>query len=283
MMSSNRGDYASASEWISALRQDEAWLSQQRLLMTSAATDVSIHREDAIRRIGKGETFEFWEIYRHQVEPVICEVWEIAELTLPKLKIQAIGMLSMEWIEQHTETDITKKPKRTTAKKKPEKSEKPREMMTLRRKSGVTEGHLLLLYRKLVKERWIGGNDVDFKALFSGKRDEDCQLTWKGLYGKGTLVELFKQFVQAKMIVVPEGFTLPSILEGHFKDTDGKWLTGLDKGDPANSKALPVILECVKILKADPERMIYGVYGVDEDTRSKYDQFDQQDMHWHKH
>lgn len=215
MMSSNRGDYASASEWISALRQDEAWLSQQRLLMASATTDVSTHREDAIRRIGRGETFEYWGIYDHQVEPVICEVWEIAELSLSKLKIQAIGMLSMEWIEKQMPT--TKKSKKTTTKKKPEKSEKPREMMTLERKSGVTEGHLLLLYRKLVKERWIGGNDVDFKALFSGKRDEDCQLTWKGLYGKGTLVELFKQFVQAKMIVVPEGFTLPSILEGHFK------------------------------------------------------------------
>jgi hypothetical protein len=100
MMSGNRRDYASASEWLSALRQDEAWLSQQQRLQTSAATDVSIHRDDAIRRIGHGETFEFWEIYGHQVEPVISEVWEIAELSLPKLKIQAIGMLSMEWIER---------------------------------------------------------------------------------------------------------------------------------------------------------------------------------------
>ena len=102
MMSSNRGDYASALEWISALRQDEAWLSQQQCLQASAPDDADIHKEDALRRIGKGETFEFWEIYRHQVEPVICEVWDIAELSLPKLKIQAIGMLSMEWIEQHT-------------------------------------------------------------------------------------------------------------------------------------------------------------------------------------
>ena len=99
MMSSNRGDYASASEWLSALRQDEAWLSQQQRLMASETSDVSIHREDAIRRIGRGDTFEFWEIYGHQVEKVVCEVWEIAELSLPKLKIQAIGMLSMEWLE----------------------------------------------------------------------------------------------------------------------------------------------------------------------------------------
>ena len=171
-----------------------------------------------------------------------------------------------------------KKPKKTTG----QKTEKPRETMTFGRKSGVTEGHIVLLYQKLVKEGWIEGNDADFKALFSGSRDEDCELVWLGKYGKGTLVELFKQFVQAKLIVVSDGFTLSSILEGHFKDTDGKWLTGLDKGDAANSKALPVIQECVKLLKADPERMIYGDYDEDEDARSEYDQFDQQDMHWHK-
>ncbi|MBR2097741.1 MAG: hypothetical protein IJ907_07675 [Prevotella sp.] len=104
MMSCNRGDYRSAADWLSVLRQDEAWLSQQQRLLASPAKDVSIHREDAIRRIGKGETFEFWEIYGHQVEPVVNEVWEIAELSLPKLKIQAIGMLSMEWLEQHVPT-----------------------------------------------------------------------------------------------------------------------------------------------------------------------------------
>ena len=163
-----------------------------------------------------------------------------------------------------------------------EKPPKPRETMTFKRKGSVTEPHLLLLYMALTKEQWIDGNDADFKALFSGSRDEDCELVWLGKYGKGTLVELFKQFVQAKLIIVSDGFTLSSILEGHFKDTDGKWLTGLDKGDSANSKALPVIQECVKLLKADPERMIYGDYDENEDARSEYDQFDQQDMHWHK-
>lgn len=102
MMSSSRGDYASASEWLSALRQDDAWVSQQQRLETSTPADTIVHQNDALRRIGQGDTFEFWEIYGHQVEPVISEVWDIAELSLPKLKIQAIGMLSMEWIEQRS-------------------------------------------------------------------------------------------------------------------------------------------------------------------------------------
>ena len=119
MMSGNRGDYASASEWLSALRQDEAWLRQQQRLLASPSTDVSIHREDAIRRIGRGETFEFWEIYGHQVGPVISEVWEIAELSLPKLKIQTIGMLSMEWIEQQMGTESNEQQQDVVDKLKP--------------------------------------------------------------------------------------------------------------------------------------------------------------------
>jgi hypothetical protein len=207
------------------------------------------------------------------------------ELHIDTLNGGDIGKLLSAFFKDDAEDAVivgeekeVKKPKKTTG----QEPEKPRETMTFGRKSGVTEGHIVLLYQKLVKEGWIEGNDADFKALFSGSRDEDCELVWLGKYGKGTLVELFKQFVQAKLIVVSDGFTLSSILEGHFKDTDGKWLTGLDKGDSANSKALPVIQECVKLLKADPERIIYGDYDEDEDARSEYDQFDQQDMHWHQ-
>lgn len=171
-----------------------------------------------------------------------------------------------------------KKPKKATG----SKPKKPRETMTFGRKSGVTDGHMTLLYQKLVKEGWIEGNDADFKALFSGKRDEDCQLTWKGFYGKGTLVELFKRFVAEGLVTVPEGFTLPAILEGHFKDINGAWLTGLDKGNSANDKALPIITECVRLLKASPDQLIYGAYDDDEDFKSEYDPFDHQDLNLHK-
>ena len=103
MMSNNRGEYASPSAWLSALRQDGLWLSQLQQLQGPKA-DLNALREAAMRKIGQGLTFEFWDCYRHQVEPVVTEVWEMEELTLPKLKIQAIGMLSMEWIEQRTTT-----------------------------------------------------------------------------------------------------------------------------------------------------------------------------------
>lgn len=99
MMSSNRNDYRSASEWLEAVRGDAAWQSQQQRLSESAGEQGAALREEALRRIGRGETFEFWEIYQHRVEPTVAEVWDIAELSLPKLKIQTIGMLSMVWLE----------------------------------------------------------------------------------------------------------------------------------------------------------------------------------------
>ena len=197
------------------------------------------------------------------------------------------GAEDAEIVEEVTEDATVPVPQKKGTSRKPKKAatakpKKPRETMTFGRKSGVTEGHLVLLYQKLTEEGWIEGNEADFKALFSCKRDEDCQLTWKGIFGKGTLVELFKQFVAEGLITVSTGYTLPSILEGHFKDTEGRWLTGLDKGNSANDKALPIIQECVKLLKAKPDQLIYGNYEEDEDFKSEYDPFDHQDMNLHK-
>ena len=159
-----------------------------------------------------------------------------------------------------------------------EKPEKPRETMTFQHKACVLEGHLTLLFDKLTKAGWISGEEAHFKALFSGELDEECKLTWTSGYGKGTLVELFKQMVGAKLVIVPKGFTLSAILEGHFTDTDGKWLTGLDKGNAANDKAIPFIQECVNLLKMSPN----GDYDDDEDFQSEYDPFDHQDLNLHK-
>lgn len=197
------------------------------------------------------------------------------------------GAEDAEIVEEVTEDATATVPQKKTSAKKPKKAttaknKKPRVTMTFGRKSGVTDGHMTLLYQKLVKEEWIEGNEADFKALFSGKRDENCELTWKGLFGKGTLVELFKRFLVEGLVKVAEGFTLPAILEGHFKDISGAWLTGLDKGNSANDKALPIITECVKLLKASPDQLIYDAYDDDEDFKSEYDPFDHQDLNLHK-
>lgn len=139
---------------------------------------------------------------------------------------------------------------------KPDNPPKPRETMTLMRKPEVTEGHLKLLFMKLAQDGWISGNEADFKALFSGKRDEDCIVTWMGKYGKSTVVELFNRFVQTGLVIIPDGYSLSSILEGHFKDQNDQWLIGLNKGDAPNKKALPLIVEYVKLLQLKPDRLL---------------------------
>jgi hypothetical protein len=288
MMSNNRASFGSASEWLSTLRQDESWLSQLQRLQAPADSSISVSRDELLEQIGQGDTLFLWNIYQHKVEPVVTEVWEIAELSLVKLKIQTIGMLSIEWLEQHASTDgvpsdkASDKAKKSAPKKKAAMPQKHRETMTFGRKKGLMEGHITLLYNILFEEGWIDGAEAHFKALFSGQQDDDCELTWKGKFGKATLVDLFKQLTGEGLTLVPQGYTLAAILEGHFKDLEGQWLTGLDKGNHGNMKALPVIQKCVKLLKTDPQRLINGDYDDDEDFRSEYDPYDHQDLRYHK-
>lgn len=162
------------------------------------------------------------------------------------------------------------------------KPQKPREPMTFRHKGSVTEGHLTVLFSKLVSEGWIDGNEADFKALFSGRRDEECMLTWLGKYGQGVLVELFRQLLEAELIILPAGFALTAILDGHFSDKEGQRLTRLDKGDPPTPKAQPIIQECVKLLKTDLRNLINNSPEDDEDFQEQYDPYNHQDMHLHK-
>jgi hypothetical protein len=187
MMSSNRDTYTSASEWLSVLRQDEAWLSQQQRLQASVDSGTHTHRDDVIRMIGNGETFEFWEIYQHKVEPVVAEVWEIAELSLPKLKIQTIGMLSVEWYEQQERKDC-ENPAR--------KSEKPKEELNF----FAPKKHL----QELLKEAWFAQFRTDKKydaawtdsfveTLMSSEYGERIALQWavKGVRNKRTLLKAY--------------------------------------------------------------------------------------------
>lgn len=171
---------------------------------------------------------------------------------------------------------------KSRSKAKQVNKQKPRETMTFKSGKNVLEGHLTLLFRKLVKDGWIEGNEADFKALFSGKRDEDCVLTWSGEYGKANLVKLIMELDKAGLIVVPKGYAITPILEGHFKDNSGQWLSGLDKMNTPSTKALTVIHECIKLLKTEPRRLMDGDYQDNEDFQSIYDSYDHQDLQLHQ-
>ena len=86
---------------------------------------------------------------------------------------------------------------------------------------------------------------------------------------------------KAGLIVVPKGYAITPILEGHFKDNSGQWLSGLDKMNTPSTKALTVILECIKLLKTEPRRLMDGDYQDNEDFQSIYDPYDQ-DLQLHQ-
>jgi hypothetical protein len=104
MMSTHREDYASASEWLETLRQDYLW--QRQLQNLESSDDINNCRNDAEQMIGNGLTSQLWKILQPDVQSVVKEVWEMSELTLPKLRLQTIGMLSIAWLEQQKKVSL---------------------------------------------------------------------------------------------------------------------------------------------------------------------------------
>lgn len=271
MISNNRADYSSASEWLSALKQDELWLSQLQQLQNSTPTDVSTFRDRALEKIGKGEAYGFWDSYNHQVEPVVREVWEIAELSLAKLKIQTIGMLSIEWLEQHSETGrlASERPKRPSSKQKPKAkadrkpSGKP---MTLKYYMHGNNGVLMrqrrrvdILFRKFSEWGWIDDQTAadDFDALFEGE-PRHCNITWKA---NGTILTiLLQELLKQTYIEKSTGCTAKSLVKEQFGKTANSDRTRLA---PISEERIKLTLLILDISNPLPEPR--GRYGTEED------------------
>ncbi|MDT3387795.1 MAG: hypothetical protein LIR46_08565 [Bacteroidota bacterium] len=199
--------------------------------------------------------------------------------------IDKVGIVELQRcvreLEKSDETILSSQQQKSKTKAKIQKI-KEREKITFKKKSSVLDGHLKLLFFRLAKEQWIDGNEADFKHLFSGKNDS-CEFLWLGKYGKGTLVYLFKELLKAGLISIPDGFTLSAILEGHFKDKAGTWITGLDKGDKPNDKAKPFIEESVKLLSTDLEDLMSQLQGESESFEEHYDPYDSELKLHNKH
>lgn len=181
----------------------------------------------------------------------------------------------------NTHTPSTQKSTKQGGRSKKKDINKVRELMTFNKKT-IVDGHITILFMKLQKAGWIDGTEEDFKDLFKGE-NKDCSLTWKKKFGKSTLVYLFQQMIDNKCIELKTGFTLPNVLSGHFKDEEGYWLTGLDKGDKPAPKAVSFVDECVKLLLTSYENLDYNdLKDLFEDLEGNYDKFDRQDMHLHR-
>lgn len=88
--------------------------------------------------------------------------------------------------------------------------------------------------------------------------------------------------VDKEVITLPRGFTLSSVLEGHFKDMDGNPLTGLNKGDAPNAKARPKIEGCVEILSTNLADLdLDEIQDRFDSNEGHIDPYDHQDLSIH--
>ena len=119
--------------------------------------------------------------------------------------------------------------------------------------SGITVGHIDMLRRKLIQVDWIAKDTLpdDFYKLFSGKTNS-IKITWTGIVGKGMLRFLFAKMVEQRFIIVPDSHSIDTILENHFIDTDGNYLSGLNSSKES-IKHLPVVKECLDILQLEAD------------------------------
>lgn len=114
--------------------------------------------------------------------------------------------------------------------------------------SDSTVGHIDMLRQKLIQVGWIAKDTQpdDFYKLFSGKVN-NTKVTWTGAVGKGMLVFLFNAMVKQNKIAVPDSHSVVTILEAHFVDMNGAYLTCLNSSKES-PKHLPIIKECLDIL-----------------------------------
>lgn len=100
MMKDGRANYASYKEWLEELKASDSWQDQLKELQ-SADCSVEDLRQRALKRVSPDYIYEYWSIKREKVEPVVKALWEEAEMTMIKLTVCTIGMLTLEWLKEH--------------------------------------------------------------------------------------------------------------------------------------------------------------------------------------
>lgn len=112
----------------------------------------------------------------------------------------------------------------------------------------INIGHINLLRQKMVEFEWIPKDTTPnaFSDLFKGEANK-TKIVWTGNAGRGTLAFLFKKMKEQHKISVPKSYRINPILEAHFVDTEGNYLTGLHKGE-ATDKLLPLVQQCLDVL-----------------------------------
>lgn len=158
---------------------------------------------------------------------------------------------------------------------------------------GVTDGHIKVLYLLLTTRGWISTQtkEVDFQRLFSGESN-NCEVIWTGLdklggneaspLGVSALYVLFKRMAEEKLITTGnKNERVGPILETHFVDDKGHFLTSVSNVSKTSIKANDYIEKILRAMRTRPnsediQRLLQ------EDMDSRYDKNDRQDLGYRK-
>lgn len=159
--------------------------------------------------------------------------------------------------------------------------------------TGVTDDHIKALYRLLTARGWISTQtkEADFLRLFSGKSN-DCEIIWTGqdklgdnkptTLGISALYVLFKDMFDEGLITTSsKAERVGPILERHFVDTEGHFLTNVSNVSTTSSKANVYIQLIKNTMRMRPSsEQIQRL--LEEDMESKRDKNDRQDLNYRK-
>ena len=159
--------------------------------------------------------------------------------------------------------------------------------------SGVTDDHIKALYRLLTARGWISTQtkEADFFRLFSGKSN-DCEIIWTGqdklgdnkptTLGVSALYVLFKDMFDEGLITTSsKAQKVGPILEKHFVNTDGHFLTNVSNVSTTSAKANDYIKLIKNTMRMRPSSE-YIQRLLEEDMESKRDKNDCQDLNYRK-
>lgn len=172
--------------------------------------------------------------------------------------------------------DSKPKPARSPRSPKPKSAETKEhgvERDTFSCSKHITPNHLKLLFQELQQAGWVSSrsNEADFRALFSGKASS-CEIIWTGEMGVGTLKELFDTMLDEQLISLPGGArSVNSVLENHFVDANGNFVSDLNSSSPAES-AFQTIYRLVDILKVRLKT---------DDVKKEFDELETWDPSYH--
>lgn len=159
--------------------------------------------------------------------------------------------------------------------------------------SGVTDYHIKALYMYLTARGWISTqtNEVDFMRLFNGE-DNDCEIIWTGqdklgnneptVLGVSALYVLFKKMADEKLITTGRKSTrVGPILESHFVDSEGHFLTNVSNISSTSQNANTYIKKILEAMRMRPssENIQALLQG---EMESKYDKYDHQDLSYRR-